>query len=190
MLTVLIGPPAVGKSTIGQVLAQSTSRPLIDADERADPWYAAVGWSARRLWDRAGEVGFARAHLEWEVALAAAVEGLVDSYPDAVIALGAGHSHITTPDLFDRVARALARAEQVVLLRPAQDLVRAHRELRQRCRRTKGHTREIDGVDWIKRWLDDGLDERLATHIVDTDGGTPRVLAQQIAGLPRRSPPS
>ena len=185
VLTVVIGAPAVGKSTVGRLLAQATSRPFVDADERADRWYASVGWSTERLWDRARQVGFERAHQEWEVALAIAVEGLVGEYGDAVLALGAGHSHVTTPGLFGRVARALGQAQQVVLLRPDYDVDEAHRELRSRCAQAKGHTWEIDGVDWLYRWLTDGLDERLATDVVITDGCTPQDVAVRIAALPQ-----
>jgi len=122
------------------------------------------------------------------MALATAVEGLVGEHHDAVLALGAGHSHITTPELFARVARALAQAEQVVLLRPDKDLVKAHSELHARCLQTKGHTWKVDGIDWLYRWLTDGLDERLATDVVMTDGHTPQELATRIAALPSHRP--
>lgn len=41
-LAVLIGGPASGKSTVGGLVADRTSRALIDADEHGTPWYAEV----------------------------------------------------------------------------------------------------------------------------------------------------
>lgn len=180
MLTVLIGPPAAGKSTVGAVLAARTDRRLVDADEAAMPWYVSVGWSVERLLARADEVGFERAHREWEVALAAAVVGLVSQHPDAVLALGAGHSHVTDPVLFARVATALARADEVVLLRPYADHDRAVAVLRGRCLAGKGHAWVRDGVDWLQRWSTDGLDEHLATTTVITAGQSPQQTAVAI----------
>ena len=183
VLTVLIGPPAVGKSAVGAALAARTGRRFVDADEAGAPWYAGVGWSADRLRTRAGEVGFERAHHEWEVALTAAVVGLVDEHRDAVLALGAGHSHVSDPVLFARVVAALERAERVVLLRSHADPARSLAVLRERCTAEKGHGWVLDGVDWLHRWLTDGLDERLATHTVITAGQSPAETTAAVRAL-------
>ncbi len=180
-LTVLVGPPGAGKSTVGPLVAGMTGRPFVDADDVATPWYASVGWSADRLRARSQEVGFERAHGEWEVALAAAVVGLVDEHPDAVLALGAGHSHVTSPSLFPQVRAALATAGSVVLLRPSADPAVSLEVLRERCRTSKGHDWRLDGVDWLERWLADGLDEQLATRVVLTDGLSPQEAARRAA---------
>lgn len=185
MLTVLIGPPASGKSTVGATLAVLTGRRFVDADEEAAPWYDRVGWSVDRLLVRAGEVGFERAHREWEVALTAAAVGLVSQHPDAVLVLGAGHSHVTDPTLFAHVAAALVRADQVVLLRPHADHDRSVTVLRERCVVDKDRDWMVDGVDWLQRWSTDGLDERLATTTVITAGQSP----QQTAAVVERAAP-
>lgn len=49
MLTVLIGAPGSGKSTVGVLLAQHTARPFIDTDDHAGPSYARAGWSVDEL---------------------------------------------------------------------------------------------------------------------------------------------
>ena len=58
--TVLVGPPASGKSTVGELLAEATGRPFVDADAASADFYAEVGWSVERLKERASEVGFAQ----------------------------------------------------------------------------------------------------------------------------------
>lgn len=181
--TVLVGPPGSGKSTVGERLAEATGRPFVDADAASADFYAEVGWSVERLRQRASEVGFARAHGEWEVALAQAVERLVETSPGAVVSLGAGHSHVTDDALFARVVRALSAADQVVLLRPSSDTAVSLEVLRQRCVVDKGTTWHVDDVDWLAMWLTDGRDEVVATHVVLTGDDTPAETASALAAL-------
>ena len=183
VLTVVIGAPGAGKSTLGALLAGLSGRVFVDADERAGPSYARVGWSVACLRERAEQVGFTRAHAEFEPALAAAVVDLVAAHPHAVLALGAGHTHIGDPALFDQVTAALAGADQVVALRPWPDLAASRQVLAARCAASKGHDWQVDGVNWLARWLDDGHDEQLATHVVHTGGEQAPVTARRIAAL-------
>jgi len=38
----------------------------------------------------------------------------------------------------------------------------------------------VDGQDWLKRWLTDGQDEHLATHIVETGEDSQHQTADRI----------
>jgi len=178
---VLIGPPAAGKSAVGSLLGPLLGCDFVDADEVAGPFYAEVGWSVERLLGLSGESGYEAAHAAWEVALAHAVERLVDHHADAVIALGAGHTHVTSQLLFERVGAALRSVDGVVLLRPSPDLQTTIRVLRERCLTSKGRDWRVDGIDWLERWTTDGRDELLATTTIynarDSAGETARRLA-------------
>ncbi len=123
--------------------------------------------------------GYQRAHLAWEEALAYAAPRVLRAYPAAVIALGAGHTHVTTPALRDVIRRAL-RGRTVVLLRPANDLAASVAELRSRCVTGKGRDWIRDGVDWLDRWSSDGLDDHLATQTVYTMGRSPTQVASDV----------
>lgn len=114
MALVLIGSPVAGRSAVGQLLAARLDRAFVDADGAAAPFYAEVGWSVARLAALTAEVGYERAHRAWEDALVHAVERLLEVHPTAVVALGAGHTHLTRPARFTRVQRALQAAEAVV----------------------------------------------------------------------------
>ena len=187
VLTVVIGPPGAGKSTVGALLAQLSGRVFVDADEHAGPSYARVGWSVARLRELAEQVGFTCAHAAFEPALVAAVVDLVAAHPGAVLAMGAGHTHVSDPGLFSQVAAALQAADHVVALRPLPDLAASRQVLRARCAASKGHDWQVDGVDWLARWLGDGRDEQLATHVVHTAGEQAPVTARRIAALISRS---
>ncbi|MEU2619573.1 shikimate kinase [Streptomyces sp. NPDC007157] len=92
---VLVGPSGTGKTTLGRELAARTRRPFVDLDATADGYCAEAGWIIARLRERIAVVGRVAAEAEWEPARAHAVARAVAGHPDAVIALGAGHTSYT-----------------------------------------------------------------------------------------------
>lgn len=177
---VLVGPAAAGKSTAGELLAAALGAPFVDLDAVGDAYYREVGWSVDRLVVRAREAGRIAAEREWEPARAHAVERVVADHPDAVIALGAGHTSYTRTDLRERVHRALAPAADVVLLLPSPDRDNALATLRARALRTKGTGWVVDGHDMLAEWLDDAGLRALARRTVYTDGRTPAETARAV----------
>lgn len=183
MSIVLIGAAGAGKSAVGQLLAPLLERNFVDADEVAAPLYAEVGWSVERLLVLSTAIGYEKAHAAWEEALTHAVERLVEMYPGSVMALGAGHSHVTSPSLFARVQTALSATEAVILLRPSPDLENAIEVLRQRCIASKGYDWRGDGVDWLARWTTDGRDELLAWPVLYNGQEAPTETARRLHAM-------
>jgi hypothetical protein len=185
---VLSGLPGAGKSTVGRLLAPRLGRDFVDADEVAGPFYAEVGWSIERLQNLSAAVGYEAAHLAWEEALVHGLERIVEMYADAVIALGGGHTHVTSPVRFDRVRLALGRVEGVILLRPSPDPDVAVGMLRQRCLLSKGHDWRGQGVDWLERWSNDGRDELLATATIYNGHESATETALRLRSVLQRGP--
>lgn len=186
---VLIGPAAAGKSTVGALLAERLGVPFVDLDAVAGAFYPEVGWSVERLVARVGDVGRVAAEREWEPARAHAVERVVATAPGAVIALGAGHTSYTRPELRERIRRALATASDVVLLLPSPDRDASLATLRERSVRTKGRTWVADGHDLLAEWVDDTAVRALADLVVHTDGRTPGETADAVlAAVGARAP--
>ncbi|MFI9593628.1 shikimate kinase [Nonomuraea sp. NPDC052265] len=171
---VLIGPAAAGKSTLGEAMASATGRGFVDIDAIGGDYYAEVGWDMDRLRSRIRQVGRVAAEREWEPARAHAVERVVVDHPDAIVALGAGHSHYTRPELFRRVRSALASVAHVVLVLPCPDQERSVQVLRRRSLATK-QTDWIsaDGHDFLAEWVRDPGNRALATIVLHTDGELP-----------------
>ncbi|GMA31392.1 shikimate kinase [Litorihabitans aurantiacus] len=173
---VLTGPAGAGKSTVGEHAAALLDRPFVDLDEVAEPLYAEVGWSLERLRTTIGDVGRVPAEVAWEEARVHAVVRVLQDHPGAVVALGAGHTTVTSPLLRRDLHRVLA-PHLVVRLLPSHDRAVALTELRRRCLADKGTTWMSDGHDFLAEWLDDPNAIALADHVVDVDGGDDAVAS-------------
>ncbi len=105
----LYGPPGVGKSRIGQFLAQALAMPFDDLDEKIEQ---DAGAAIPHIFAQEGEAGFRQRESR-------ALEGLVDGRA-RVIALGGG-------TLISDFNRRLAEANgQVVLLTAALEVLQDH----------------------------------------------------------------
>ncbi|NEZ66807.1 shikimate kinase [Leptolyngbyaceae cyanobacterium CCMR0082] len=119
---ILIGPQGVGKSTIGELLAQQLDLPQCSMDEHRWNYYNEIGYDdaiAKQKRETEGAWGIIRYWKPFEVY---AVERLLSEHTNCVIDFGAGHSVYDDPLLFQRVKRALAPYPNVVLLMPSPDL--------------------------------------------------------------------
>lgn len=86
---VLIGPAAVGKSTIGPLLAASVGSPFVDLDEVVGRYYSEAGMSLDEFRTKIDAVGYAAAHRWWQPARINALHRVLDDYPGTVVAVGA-----------------------------------------------------------------------------------------------------
>lgn len=165
----LMGLRGSGKSTVGRIISERTSRKKIDLDARTALLLGCR--SVREAWDRFGEVAFRAAETR---ALGAAFRE-----PGAVIALGGGTP--TAPG-----AAELLRNERdsgncdVFYLRASAAT------LRKRLERADNTDRPsltgADPLDEIEAVLSqrDGLYRSLASRTIDTEGRTPEDIAAEI----------
>lgn len=179
----LVGPASSGKSTLGEIVARRLDRPFVDLDAVAADYYAEVGWSIERLVDRIAVVGRVAAEREWEPARTHAVGRAIESSPDAVLALGAGHTTYVDPEQRERAASSLRRVPHRVLLVPSLDRRTALGELRHRSLADKGTDWIAGGHDFLAEWYDDPGAREIATGVLVTAGQTPRKSAERVVAL-------
>lgn len=171
--TVLIGPLAAGKTTVGRILADRLSRAFVDIDDIAWTYTREVGWDLDRLLARDRAVGWADAEREWEVARAHALRRTVEDHPGAIIALGAAYTCYTDPTHARTASKALSQVGHVVHLRPSPDAARSVEVLRRRAARARGRDWIIEGHDFIAEWVAHPLNHQVATKTVYTEHDTP-----------------
>ncbi|MCX4760618.1 shikimate kinase [Streptomyces sp. NBC_01275] len=156
-LVVLVGPMGVGKSTVGQLLAQRLGVGYRDTD---DDIVAEQGRSIAEIFVDEGEETF-RALEKQAVHRALAAH-------DGVLALGGG-------SILDADTRALLAEQRVVYL--AMDVEEAVK------RTGLNAARPLLAVNPRKQWRElmearRGLYEGVATAVVATDGRTPEEVTQ------------
>ncbi|WP_431991687.1 shikimate kinase [Streptomyces albogriseolus] len=156
---VLIGPMGVGKSTVGQLLAERLGVSHRDTD---DDIVAAEGRAVSDIFVEDGEPAFRALEKE-------AVRQALASH-DGVLALGGGA--ILDPD-----TRALLAGERVVYL--SMDVEEAVR------RTGLGAARPLLAVNPRKQWRElmearRHLYEEAATAVVPTDGRTPEEVTEAV----------
>jgi len=177
---ILIGPAATGKTTLGRIVAANLSVPFVDIDEIGEPYYEESGWNLERLSHRSSVVGRVAAEREWEVARAHAVCRVLEDHPDAVIALGAGHTSYKNKRHLQRVRNALRHAPYVFLVLPSEDRSEALRTLRNRSLVSKEMDWMRSGHDFLAEWLDDQGTRSLATETIITGSEAPEKTAKRI----------
>ena len=178
---VLIGPLGAGKSTVGKLLGELLGLPSVSLDKVAEPYYKEAGHSWERFRALRDDQGFLAAYRYWWPSLAHAAERVLADHPGCVIDFGGGHAHYEDPALFERVRRALAKVEHVVLLLPCADPDRAVATLKARNDSRDRWPLVHDSYDFFERWVKDPCHARLATTTVYTDGRTAEETAREIA---------
>ncbi len=104
----------------------------------------------------------------------------VTDHPDAVIALGAGHTSYSDHQHLATVRSALGPCRNVIRILPSPDRDISLTVLRRRCTTSKGRSWVIDGHDFLAGWIDDPGTRTVATRTVHTLGETPAQTAARL----------
>lgn len=181
---VLIGPAAVGKSTVGPLVARTLGLDFIDLDAVAGPFYVEAGKSLETLQARIVEMGVPTAHRWWQPARLHAVRRLLETTTAAVVALGAGHSHYEDSAYYESV-RKLLTGHWVVLLAVAPEVGASVEVLRRRSLASKRRDWIADGIDFLEMWASSTQNADLADVVVYTAGkSAEEVAAAVVQSLP------
>ena len=172
---ILIGPQTVGKSTVGELLAERLGLPQYSMDEQRWAYYKEIGYDetlAKKKRETEGVWGIIR---YWKPFEAHAVERLLSDQTNCVIDFGAGHSVYDDPLLFQRVQRALAPYPNVVLLLPSPGLEESIRILNKRNQNLPDDIRSTN-----EHFLRHPSNSSLAKFTVYTKDKTPQETCSEI----------
>lgn len=176
----LFGPVCVGKSTLLGPVADRLGRRGVDLDDVAEQYYDEIGYGRAELHEVGAAHGDWGAYEWWQQGHPHAVRRVLEDYPDAVIALGAGHTTYRDESLFGELREAL-RPHHPVLLLPSPDLERSVSELRERAVALNGQDWMLDGVDLLTEWVTGSQNRLIAELVVHVDGREGDTVADEIA---------
>lgn len=163
---ILIGAQGVGKSTVGELLAQKLDIPQISMDRMRWQYYEENGWSREQQDQIEKCEGFVGVYRYWKQYDLHAVERLLNEHRNCVFDFGAGHSVYERFEDLIRARELLAPCANVVLLMPSSDIDESVALLHQR------RTMTISGMDIFEFVITHPSNRKLANHVVYTDGRT------------------
>ncbi len=170
---IIIGPVAVGKSTVSIQLANLIGMPVVKIDEYRLAYYRELGYDDEFKTRILEEEGWSGVMHYWKVFDAYSVERFVQDFPGHILDMGGGSTYCVFPEDLQRLKKAFKRSP-VVLLLPYPNVNKSLTFLNKRtgCKRTgRNINRDI---------LQNPSNESLATITVYTAHKTPHQIAQEI----------
>lgn len=178
---VLIGPEGAGKSTVAELLAERTGIRNVPLDLIRWGYYYRFGYDRAEERRRVETEGPEALFAYWKPFEVHAVEQALSEFRDAIIDFGAGHSVQGDARSFNRVSRALASADHVILLLPSPDTTVSQRILLERLDPPEAEARFV--AEDLAAMLASPCNARLATATVYTAGKTPEETCNEIMAL-------
>lgn len=185
---VLIGPTGVGKSAVGQVLANMLGWPLIELDELRSSWYPEFGLDAQAERAAMEKGGLLELVAAWKPYELQSVERVMRENPtNTVIAFGGGQSVYVDESMVARAKSALEPASKVILMLPAEHGEDSMRLLLDRLRTVPFVTQQANPEEFLRSFqpilkmqLQSESNPALATEMIVTGQSSPEELARHI----------
>ena len=172
---ILIGPPGVGKTTNGKLLAERLGWAVYELDQLRFAYYYEIGYDDEEVSRLYHEGGLPAIYRYWKPFEAYAAERVLADHTGCVITFGAGHSVYEDDALFRRVQQALAPYPNVVLLLPSPDPEESIHLLNGR------HAEMIPGdFDFTRHFITHHSNHELAKIVVYTKDQTPDETCDEI----------
>ena len=182
---VFIGPVCVGKTSVSLRVAEILGLQRVELDEIAGRYYRDCPDFDSEIYNTLlASDGFVAAYRYWEPALAYAVDRVVDDFPTVLLDLGAGHTSFLDRRFHEAVEAALAPYRNIVLLLPDVDPDRSVSVIRHRLMHDSERPAmswEFPEVDFIRHWVEDDQNRRLAEHVAYTGDADPGSIATQLS---------
>jgi shikimate kinase len=183
----LIGPILAGKSTVARLLSQKLGIRHYVLDDLRWKYYQEIGYdSAYAEQLRQSEEGFPALYRYSKPFEAYAVERVLSDVSNGVIDFGGGNSVYEDPQLFERVQKALAPYQNVIMIFPCPNLDEAVQVIHARLYQLQAAGSEIDpkGFYIFEHFTRHPSNWRLAKQVVYTQGKTPEeTCAEVLAAL-------
>ena len=176
---ILIGPIRTGKSTLGKLLSEKLSRPLLSLDDLRWNYYREIGYDDELAKTIRQQGGFLALVLYWQLFDAHAIERVLAEHQNCILDFGAGAGASESLENQVRVRKALAPYPNVVLILPSIDTEETLQILKARDANPPTDLK----FDFNRHFVERGFYQRLAKHTVYTQGKLPEETRDEILRL-------
>jgi shikimate kinase len=174
---VLIGPYGVGKSTIGQLLADSRGQRRYSLDECAWTYYGEIGLTLDTA-EALGDFDSPR----WQPYHAHAVKRFLQDYQNEVCVMDLGAGHVLYEGDYLEEMRGVFALYDTILLIPSPDINMSIDDLAKR-NDAHFHKRRQLHMQWNTFFLNHPSSYQIAKHVIYTKGKSPAETLKDILAL-------
>ena len=181
---VRIGPPGAGKTTVGNLLAETLGLPFCAVDELRPSYYRRVGYDEALAAEIAASDQGIQGLLRYSKPFEARMVEMILADHHGIIDFGASNSVYDDQKLFARVENALAPYPNVILLIPSPDpnesiAVLKSRLMQMLIAQGKEFTDELFLLN--EYFIKHPSNRRLAKQVIYTKDKTPRDICDDLA---------
>lgn len=171
---ILIGPPAVGKTTTAKLLSQKLNKPMVSLDDLCTGYYKEIGYNEDHKNELLKKAGIMAIYQYGKIFDAYSIERVLSDYHDCIFDFGGGNNASGFNFEFDRINKALNPYKNIVLLYPCKDKKEALEFIFNR-RDFKPIQKEL-----IEHIVFDESNFKFAKHIVYVKGKTAEDVCDEV----------
>lgn len=166
---ILIGPIGVGKTTVSNILSETTGMKVCHVDDIRNSYFLKQGYSRIIAFMKLVFQGELELYRYWKKYEAYSLEGIMRDHPNHIIDCGAGFSVYEKQEYFNEVNRVFSKYGTVILLIPT---ISKEESLEILQERSQSKLNEL--------FIMNDSNENLKDFVIYTDGKTPQKVANEI----------
>lgn len=171
---ILLGPPAVGKSTTAKLLAKKLNLKVVSLDDLCKSYYKEIGYNHKHMKDLWDKVGIMAAYQYGKIFDPYSIERVLEDCSNCIFDFGGGNNASGFNFELERMEKALKAYKNVVLLYPCPDKIEALKFVHKR------KTFSEEQRELIEHIVKDESNFNFAKHTIFVKGKTPEQVCDEV----------
>lgn len=178
---ILLGPPAVGKTTTAKLLSKKLNKPLVSLDDIRFDYYKEIGYNEEYMKELLEKAGIMAIYQYGKIFDAYSIERALEEHQNCIFDFGGGNNASGFNFEFERIKKALKPYKNIVLLFPCADKNESLKFIYQR-RNFNENQKEL-----IKHIVFDESNFKFAKHTIFVKDKSPEEVSNEVLSIINRS---